>query len=94
MFVKPRRTIKTLAEEFDYPRLGPGMMWNAVAAEIRQSDGTVKLDTDVIAVRRTDQHIDGVVTSTGGQEEFLQGSHFISSMPVSELVQKLSPPAS
>ena len=24
MFVKPRRTIKTLIEEFDYPRLGPG----------------------------------------------------------------------
>ena len=93
MFVKPRRTIKTLIDEFDYPRLGPGMMWNAVAEEIRQSDGTVKLDTDVIAVRRTGRHIDGVVTSTAGQEEFVQGSHFISSMPVSELVQKLSPPA-
>ena len=30
MFVKPKKTIKTLIEEFDYPRLGPGMMWNAV----------------------------------------------------------------
>ena len=39
MFFKPRRTIKTLIEEFDYPRLGPGMMWNAVAAEIRQQRG-------------------------------------------------------
>ena len=30
MFVKPQTTIKTLIEEFDYPRLGPGMMWEAV----------------------------------------------------------------
>ena len=30
MFFKPKKTIKTLIEEFDYPRLGPGMMWNAV----------------------------------------------------------------
>ena len=27
MYLKPRRTIRTLIEEFDYPRLGPGMMW-------------------------------------------------------------------
>ena len=30
MFLKPKTTIKTLIEEFDYPRLGPGMMWEAV----------------------------------------------------------------
>ena len=29
MFIKPRNTIKTLIDEFDYPRLGPGMMWKA-----------------------------------------------------------------
>jgi len=30
MFFKPKQTIKTLIEEFEYPRLGPGMMWRAV----------------------------------------------------------------
>jgi protoporphyrinogen oxidase len=93
MFVKPRRTIKSLIEEFDYPRFGPGMMWNAVAEEIRERQGVVRLDADVIALRRTGMHIDGVVVSTGGREEFFQASHVISTMPVSELVRKLSPPA-
>ena len=50
MFLKPRQTIKTLIEEFDYPRLGPGMMWNAVAAEIRTKQGCVRLGADVTAV--------------------------------------------
>src|SRR5262245_44099017 len=27
MFLKPKKVIKTLIEEFDYPRLGPGTMW-------------------------------------------------------------------
>ena len=34
MFLKPKKTIKTLIEEFEYPRFGPGMMWNAVKSEI------------------------------------------------------------
>src|SRR5574341_1332290 len=35
MFVKPQRTIKTLIEEFHYPRFGPGMMWQAVEREVQ-----------------------------------------------------------
>jgi protoporphyrinogen oxidase len=92
MFLKPKRTIKTLIEEFDYPRLGPGMMWNAVAAEIRQQQGEVRLQSDVVTLRRTGLRIDGIVVSTGGREELIPGTDFISSMPVSELVQKITPP--
>lgn len=92
MFLKPKRTIKTLIEEFDYPRLGPGMMWNAVAAEIRQQRGEVRLQSDVVTLRRTGLRVDGIVVSTGGREELIPGTDFISSMPVSELVQKMLPP--
>ena len=92
MFLKPKRTIKTLIEEFDYPRLGPGMMWNAVATEIRRQQGSVRLGSAVTTVRRTGWRVDGVVISTAGREEFVPGTDFISSMPVGELVQKLSPP--
>ena len=46
--LKPRRTgaaaggpvVKTLIESFQYPRKGPGMMWEAAAAKIRQRGGT------------------------------------------------------
>jgi protoporphyrinogen oxidase len=93
MFVKPQRTIKSLIEEFDYPRLGPGMMWRAVAEEIRQQSGTVRLSSEVVGIRRTGRHVDSVVVATDGREEVVAGDHFLSSMPVSQLVLRLSPPA-
>jgi protoporphyrinogen oxidase len=93
MLVRPRTTITTLIEEFEYPRLGPGMMWQAVADEIQQGQGVLRLDSEVASVRRTDRRIDGVVIRSAGREELIEGAHFISSMPVTELVAKLSPPA-
>jgi protoporphyrinogen oxidase len=93
MFLKPQRTIKTLIEEFDYPRLGPGMMWQAVASEIEAKGGRVRLGEDVVRVCRTGNRIDSVAVARDGREETLPGTDFISSMPVSELILKLSPPA-
>jgi len=92
MFLKPQRTIKTLIEEFDYPRLGPGMMWQAVAGEIEDKGGRVRLGEDVVRICRTGNRIDSVVVARNGREETLPATHFISSMPVSELILKLSPP--
>lgn len=93
MFVKPQRTIKTLIEEFDYPRLGPGMMWRAVAEEIRQQSGAVRLNCEVVGIRRTGRRVDSVVVATDGREEAVAGDQFLSSMPVTQLVLRLSPPA-
>lgn len=91
MFVKPRRTIKSLIEEFDYPRLGPGMMWTAVKEEIERRGGVVRLNCDVVGIQRIGTRIDNVVVNSNGQEVRIPTSHLISSMPISELVKKLVP---
>jgi protoporphyrinogen oxidase len=93
MFIRPRATVRTLIEEFEYPRLGPGMMWEAVAAEIEGHQAGLRLNSEVVSVRRTGCRIDGVVIRMAGREELIEGSHFISTMPVTELVAKLSPQA-
>jgi len=93
MFVKPRTTIKTLIEEFDYPRLGPGMMWRATADEIRRAGGEVRLGAEVTEIRRTGRRVDGVVVTGPRGEEPVRGDQFLSSMPVTALVLRLSPPA-
>lgn len=93
MFVRPRKAIRTLIEEFDYPRLGPGMMWEAIGADIQRHGAVLRLDNEVVSVRRTGRRIDGVVVRSAGREELIEGSHFVSSMPVTELVAKLTPPA-
>jgi protoporphyrinogen oxidase len=93
MFLKPKATIKTLIEEFDYPRLGPGMMWNAVKSQVEKQGGLVRLNSGVTQINRSQNRIDGVVISCNGHTEIIPGTHFISSMPVTEFIKKLDPPA-
>ena len=92
MFLKPKETIKTLIQEFDYPRLGPGMMWSAVKDEVERRAGLVRLRCEVIRVHRTADRIDSVAIVCDGQMEVIKGTDFISSMPVTEFVNKLAPP--
>ena len=69
MFFKPKNTIKTLIEEFDYPRLGPGMMWNAVKDRINERGGQVRLNSDVVRITRDGRRITGVVVRNGDRRD-------------------------
>jgi protoporphyrinogen oxidase len=93
MLLKSRGTIRTLIEEFDYPRYGPGMMWNAVKSEIERRAGTVRLEAEVVRINRTGCHIDSITVLHHGREETIKGTNFISSMPVTEFVRRLEPAA-
>ena len=95
MFISPKKKIKTLIEEFEYPRLGPGMMWNTVKQQIERRGAIVQLDADVISIARRGNCVDSVTISRNSHKETIKGLHFISSMPVTEFIKKLdpSPPA-
>ena len=93
MFVKPKRTIKSLIEEFHYPRLGPGMMWNAVKAEIERRQGMVLAGSEVVRINRQGSRIDSVVVAAEAGLTTISASDFISSMPVTEFINRLEPPA-
>lgn len=90
--VKPRDTIKTLIDEFEYPRLGPGMMWNAAAQRVSDSGNTVRLNSDVMRIHRTGNRVGGVTFVSSSRTETMSATDFISSMPVTELINKLDPP--
>jgi protoporphyrinogen oxidase len=92
MFLTPKRTIKTLIEEFEYPRLGPGMMWQAVQGEVERQGCRVRLNSEVVAIHRTGNRVESVTVSDNGRREVVHGSAFISSMPVREFLIKLDPP--
>src|SRR5437879_3076793 len=94
---KPRKRgeiVTTLIDKFRYPRLGPGQVWERVA-EITASQGhPVVLGQAVAAVRHQEGSVTAVVTtdSAGGTHTYT-GTHFVSSIPIRELVAKLDPPA-
>jgi protoporphyrinogen oxidase len=93
MFVRPRRTITTLIEEFEYPRLGPGTMWQAAQARVEAAGGTVLLESEVCAIHREGSVVTGVEIARHGQRALVAGRAFVSSMPLTELVARLEPPA-
>lgn len=86
-----KETIKTLIDSFDYPRLGPGMMWETVADKITRDGNELLLNSDVKKIRVENGRVERVEVSGGGAVEFIHGTDFISTMPIRELIQKLDP---
>jgi protoporphyrinogen oxidase len=79
--------IKTLIDRFHYPRLGPGMMWEAARDRILQQGGAVEMGR---AVERIDWDDKGVIRVVCGDHEY-PASSVISSMPLRDLVLALRP---
>jgi protoporphyrinogen oxidase len=92
MFWKPGTQITTLIERFHYPRLGPGMMWNTVKQRVEESGGQVLTQSEVVRINHTDHRVDSVVIKQDGETKVIEGSDFISSMPITELIARLDPP--
>lgn len=86
-----KETIKTLIDSFDYPRLGPGMMWEAVAEIITRDGNELLLNSDVTKIHIGDGRVEKVEINGNGAVGFVHGTDFISTMPIRELVGKLDP---
>jgi protoporphyrinogen oxidase len=95
MFFKPSHgRIKTLIDRFDYPRQGPGQLWEKVRRTIDNAGGSVRMQTECLAVHRQGFKITGAtVRDADGRTERIDASHLITSMPLTELIRKLDPPA-
>jgi protoporphyrinogen oxidase len=87
------RKIKTLIEEFDYPRLGPGQMWESVQAKMNTAGNPVLTDAEVVSIRHAGDLIVEVVANRSGQLHPFPVSEVISSMPLRDLLERLDPPA-
>lgn len=82
---------KSLIKKFDYPRLGPGMMWERCQELLDCHGSPVHLNTEVVRVEREGKRITKVVAQEGDRTYDITGEHFINSMPISLLVNRLDP---
>ena len=91
-----QRAVETsLIERFLYPRLGPGQMWEAVAARVVASGGAVHLAQRVVGIRRSGARVTGVEVQDAGSQtrRHIACRHLVSTMPIGELVAQLEPGA-
>ena len=85
-------SIKTLINEFQYPRFGPGQMWEMATEKIRALGGEVLLRHEVEAVETRDGRVVAVRAKTPVGTRRMEGQHFISTMPIRNLVRAMDPP--
>jgi protoporphyrinogen oxidase len=85
--------IKTLIDEFDYPKLGPGMMWKAMVDMIQLNGSQVYLGREVLSIHWSGNKVEALEIQNKGQMELLHSNHVISSMPLREAIQKFKPEA-
>jgi protoporphyrinogen oxidase len=100
--ISPKRNqkkITSLIEEFEYPRLGPGMMWERAHELVESQGSSVQFGQWVTKISRQPPHAGSpgrataVEVRSGSGSEVMPADHIISSMPLSELVLGLDPPA-
>lgn len=82
---------KSLIKEFDYPILGPGMMWERCQELIEQQEGSICMNTAVTRIEREGTRIKSITALTDDRTMQITGDHFISSMPVTALLHRLDP---
>lgn len=83
--------VKSLIEQFEYPKLGPGMMWEAFQRAVEDRQGKVHLKSDVLKISTQNNRVVAVTAQTPQGVVELPAEHFISSMPLAELISKLEP---
>lgn len=90
------KVIKSLIDSFRYPRLGPGMMWEACAAKVQAAGGTVAMGRRVTSCHYDSTAQLWTVTSqdADGREHNVEAEHVISTAPVRELCKMLQPAVS
>ncbi|MCL4846630.1 MAG: NAD(P)/FAD-dependent oxidoreductase [Acidobacteria bacterium] len=83
--------VTSLIEQFYYPRLGPGMMWERCRDLVAERGILTHMGTRVVAVHHDDGRVTGVeVDGPEGRRHEPCGA-LISSMPVGELVRAMVP---
>lgn len=83
--------IKTLIDAFDYPEKGPGQMWETVAEIVETQGCKLKKKASVEKILWNKGKVTALEIDCGGRKETVEGTDFISSMPIRELVQKMEP---
>ena len=81
-----RKVETSLIEEFSYPKLGPGQLWEITADEITRMGGKIITGAKVTGLKLSGQNITGLMYQKDGQEFTEAGGVVISSMPVKDLV--------
>lgn len=93
LFKLNRNKIPTLADRFLYPRSGIGQIALKLKETINNNESSILMDTEVEQINHSNFRIDGITARNKQQPFIINGSQYISSIPMPALVQMFHPQA-
>lgn len=93
-FAKSQRERETsLITRFYYPKFGPGQMWEAVASQVRECGGDVRLGKRISGVHLENGRVSAVTVedSKTGETERMHCDYCLSTMPIKHLIGMITP---
>ncbi|MBC7361872.1 MAG: NAD(P)/FAD-dependent oxidoreductase [Candidatus Aminicenantes bacterium] len=88
-FIKKEK-IRTLIDEFYYPRRGPGQFWEKMASLIEEKGGKIILNAEAKAIYAEDNSVI-ISFENKGRLESIKADRLITSAPLKETVLSLNP---
>ncbi|MCP3960821.1 MAG: NAD(P)/FAD-dependent oxidoreductase [bacterium] len=86
--ISQKGTETSLIEQFLYPKLGPGQMWEVVEKRLREKGAEVRTGFNVTGLVTDGKRVTAVTaTSEDGEEHTISGDYFFSTMAVKDLVR-------
>ena len=82
-----RQVETSLIEQFVYPKLGPGQLWEKAADEFRRLGGTLLYGADVTALSTEGERVCSVTYQIDGQMQTVAADCVFSSMPLCDLAK-------
>lgn len=81
----------SLIEQFMYPKLGPGQMWELVAQIIEDKGGKILMNAEVVGLNIDNNKISEItyIQKNENLSKTLKGDYFFSTMPVKHLIRSL-----
>ncbi|RFT16260.1 MAG: hypothetical protein OP8BY_1864 [Candidatus Saccharicenans subterraneus] len=89
--LKEKEAVRTLIDQFHYPRRGPGQFWEKMAEIIARHGGKLILGAEALEIIRKPGGFFSIKIKTENSIEEIEAASVISSMPLSELILSLQP---
>jgi protoporphyrinogen oxidase len=94
LFGDRHKKIKTLIKEFDYPKLGPGQMYETMAAKAAKMGAEIATGHRLCRWHGSNGRITAVAAANKqGNEQIFEADNYLSSIPISELATSVEPRA-
>ena len=86
------KQVTSLIDRFQYPKYGPGMMWERCRDLVEAAGTKVIMDTPVTKIRHAGGRATAVVADADGVATEYPADNVVSSMPFSLLLRAMDPP--